>query len=86
MAAVATSDDKLRAAIAARDGLVDRGAIGRRWGVSRTRVAQLLASNDFPEPVAYIDGRPVWLADRVDAWRDARRPAGRPPSAEQRGK
>lgn len=78
MPAVATNDDKLRAAIASMGGLVDRGELGRRWGISRTRVAQLLAADDFPEPVAEIGGRPVWSAFRVDAWRDSRRPAGRP--------
>jgi predicted DNA-binding transcriptional regulator AlpA len=82
MRAVARAAKQVRDAIAAGGGLVDRAEIGRRWGVSRTRVGQLLASRDFPKPVASVGGRPLWLAGDVDEWKANRRPPGRPRKSE----
>lgn len=65
-------------AIRARGGLVGRVELAQRWNVSRQRVAQLVATEGFPEPVGTGNGGPLWFAADVDAWRANRRP-GRPP-------
>jgi prophage regulatory protein len=47
-------------------------------GISRQRVYQLTMRADFPAPVADLALGKVWLADDVDAWDKARRPAPSP--------
>lgn len=64
-------------------GLVGRAELATRWGVSRQRVAQLVAHTDFPEPVGRANGGDVWLLDECEAWRGSRRPAGRPKAVRQ---
>ncbi|MEU7619431.1 DNA-binding protein [Micromonospora rifamycinica] len=36
--------------------------------VSRTRVLQLIARPDFPEPYERLAGGSVWLAEDVERW------------------
>jgi hypothetical protein len=49
-------------------GLASQADLGRRWGTSRQRVHQLKGEVDFPEPVATVSGRPVWIAAEADVW------------------
>lgn len=65
--------DELRRAIAAGGGLVNGAELARRWNVSRVRAHELVTQDDFPEPVAHVAGRPVWLFNEVDEWREKRR-------------
>ena len=58
-------------------GLLDRSAIGRRYGLSRQRTYELTNNKSFPAPVDEIGGRPVWLTLHVDRYRAQARP-GRP--------
>ncbi|GAB3799539.1 hypothetical protein GCM10027605_13290 [Micromonospora zhanjiangensis] len=39
-----------------------------RLGVSRTRVLQLVARPDFPEPYERLAGGAIWLAEDVERW------------------
>ena len=45
-------------------------------GVSRQRVHQLAAHDDFPKPTAELSAGKVWDAGDIEAWRAAR---GDPP-------
>lgn len=65
-------------ALQAAGGLVGRAELAALWGVSRQRVAQLVAADDFPDPVGRANNGDVWLLDDCEAWRATRRPAGRP--------
>lgn len=62
-------------------GLVGRQDLAERWGVSRQRVAQLVAASDFPAPVAIVNGGEVWFADDCERWRSSRPGPGRPKTA-----
>jgi prophage regulatory protein len=46
--------------------------IGDLFGVSRTRVQQLTARDDFPRPLAELAQGRVWDAAAVRAWAEAR--------------
>jgi prophage regulatory protein len=59
-------------------GLIGRAELAAHWGVSRQRIAQLVALEDFPAPIGFGNGGPVWLVSDVDAWRAARPGPGRP--------
>lgn len=60
-------------AVEAAGGVLTVPAIGRRFGVSRQRAYQFVATRDFPDPLPTCDpdGSRVWLALEVDAWRAA---------------
>ena len=58
-------------------GLVDRGDIARRHGLSRQRTYELTNNRSFPKPVGEVGGRPVWLTLHVDRYRAQAR-IGRP--------
>jgi predicted DNA-binding transcriptional regulator AlpA len=51
-------------------GLVSASDLARVWGVSKTRLTVLTHRESFPEPVATVGGRPVWLASEAQQWRD----------------
>lgn len=84
---VTSSDDELdvaRAAwriLTASGGLVDRGEIARRYGLTHKRVHRLTTQRNFPAPIGHIGLHPVWLAIEVDRYRAAPPPGGRPPAA-----
>lgn len=61
-------------------GLLDRGAIARRHGLSRQRTYEMTNNQSFPAPVGEIGGRPVWLTLHVDHYRERAR-SGRPTSS-----
>lgn len=63
--------------LAQTGGLVDRGDIARRHGLSRQRTYDMTGNQSFPAPVGEIGGRPVWLTLHVDRYRAQARP-GRP--------
>ena len=42
--------------------------IGRMLGVSRRRTSQLIAKDDFPEPIAVLSVGRGWCADQVRTW------------------
>lgn len=42
--------------------------ISQTLGVSRQRVVQLAAREDFPAPVAILQMGKVWLADDIRRW------------------
>jgi hypothetical protein len=63
--------------VAKAGGLVGRGDLERRWGVSRKRIQQITAGEAFPKPVGEINGQPVWLSTEADVYRE-QHPAGRP--------
>jgi predicted DNA-binding transcriptional regulator AlpA len=62
----------------ARGGLVGRADLARLWGVSSTRIAQLVSSDDFPPEVCRINGQSAFSLAEVEAWRRGRRGPGRP--------
>lgn len=64
--------DATREAVAECGGLVGASDIARRWGLSKQRVAQLIASASFPEPLAGHGAPARWLAYEVDEWREER--------------
>lgn len=37
-------------------------------GVTRQRVHVIVQQDDFPEPVATLSGRRVWLLEEVESW------------------
>lgn len=41
-------------------------------GVTRSRVVQLRARDDFPRPVFRLRATPVWSRAEVNTWADAR--------------
>ncbi len=43
-------------------------------GVSRQRVYQLAARDDFPKPVAILAQGKVWLIDDIELWKAEHRP------------
>lgn len=51
-------------------------------GVSRQRVHQLLARDDFPRPTAMLASGPVWESAEVAAWAALQRATGRPRQVE----
>ena len=63
------------------EDLVTASEIGRRLGVSRQRIAQLAAREDFPDPIGQLGKYTVFRWRDVERWnaRTERRP-GRPPS------
>lgn len=66
----------LRTEIQRVGGLLTRSGMARHWGLSKTAVSDRCMREDFPPPVALVDGdRPVWTAEAVDAWQDAYQPA-----------
>lgn len=38
------------------------------FGVSRTRAAQLVAREDFPEPIAHLRMGKVWATSDLESW------------------
>jgi len=67
-------------ALHAAGGIAGRADLAARWGISRARVAVLTGRDDFPEPVATINGQPVWLTAEADVWKAGRPTTGRPPT------
>src|SRR3954452_8992321 len=49
-------------------GLASQADLARRWATSRQRVHQLTQEPDFPEPVAAVSQRRIWIAAEADAW------------------
>lgn len=66
------TSDEVRAAVSDCGGLVSAADLGRRWKVSRSRIQELTHMDDFPQPVDWPSGRPVWLWGEVNNWRQAR--------------
>jgi len=48
--------------------LVGAAEIGAMLGVSRQRVQQLIAGDDFPEPLVTLAMGKIWLGHEVEAW------------------
>lgn len=70
--------ERLRTAIENAGGLHGRSGLARRWGVSKSYVSEATARDDFPAPIATVDGREVWTGKEADTWRNAARKPGRP--------
>jgi hypothetical protein len=62
----------------ARGGLVGRSDLAKHWAISATRVHQLTAEPDFPEPLCKVNGQPAYSLAEAEAWRRGRRGPGRP--------
>ena len=58
--------------IQANGGLLNQSDIGRAWGLSRSRVHDLVHLPGFPDPVTTVGGRSVWAGVDVAQWREAR--------------
>jgi hypothetical protein len=83
---VTASDDQQQIAhaawsiLAATGGVLDRGDIARRFGLSRGRVHQLTGQRHFPRPVqGEGTSHPIWLAVDVETYRSQPPRPGRPP-------
>ena len=66
--------------LAQTGGLLDRGDIARRYGLSRQRTYELTHNKSFPAAVGKVGDRPVWLTLHVDRYREQAqtgRPRGR---------
>jgi predicted DNA-binding transcriptional regulator AlpA len=48
--------------------VVAQREIGAMLAVSKRRVTQLIARDDFPAPIAHLSVSRVWSYDRVKAW------------------
>lgn len=59
-----------RAAINKAGGLVNAGDLARTWNLSRARISEIVHTPGFPEPVATVGDRPVWLAKEAQEWRN----------------
>jgi len=46
--------------------LVGTGEIKRKYGLDRGQIFRLIASGDWPEPVASLDHGKVWNAEVID--------------------
>ena len=55
--------------------LVGTSEIADLLGVSRQRVHQLTARDDFPEPLARLQAGAIWDREAVLAWIRTHRPA-----------
>lgn len=51
---------------------VGAAEIARMFGVSRQRVTQLTARDDFPEPWEVLSMGKIWLTEDVRRWAEAR--------------
>ena len=83
---VSASDDQQQIAhaawsiLAATGGVLDRGDIARRYGLSRGRVHQLTGQRHFPRAVqGEGTSHPIWLAIDVETYRAQPPRSGRPP-------
>lgn len=45
--------------------------VARMLGVSRQRVTQLAAADDFPEPEAVLAAGKVWRTEEIRRWAEA---------------
>lgn len=72
-----STTDRIREDIAAAGGLGNTSALARAFDVSHERARQLVARDDFPEPLAYVGGRPVWLLADALEWRARTAPTRR---------
>ena len=63
--------------LAQTGGLLDRGDIARRYGLSRQRTYELTHNKSFPAAVGKVGDRPVWLTLHVDRYREQAQ-TGRP--------
>lgn len=65
-------DAKVRSAthnIVREVGVASQADLARRWGISRQRVHVLSrTAPGFPEPVAVVNGAPVWVIAECDEW------------------
>lgn len=61
----------------AEQDLMGNAEVAAYLGVSRQRVLQLAARDDFPRPVAVLKMGQVWQSDSIRAWAGARRPPAR---------
>jgi hypothetical protein len=48
--------------------VVAQQEIGAMLNVSKRRVTQLIARDDFPAPIAYLGVSRVWSYDQVKTW------------------
>lgn len=86
---VSTNDEQREFAAAAwqilqqAGGLVGRPEIAERLDISVGRTWHLTRQRHFPDPVAQIAGRELWLAADVEAYRATPAPVGRPPKSKQ---
>lgn len=56
----------------AEQDLMGNAEVAAFLGVSRQRVLQLAARDDFPRPVAVLKMGQVWRAEDVRQWKDER--------------
>ena len=55
-----------------QQALVGPHEIGQMLGVSRQRVVQLAARDDFPDPAATLRMGTVWRTDDIRAWAESK--------------
>lgn len=46
------------------------GGLAKRWGISHTRAVQLAQEPTFPPSEPVLGGKPVYLIEAADAWRE----------------
>lgn len=61
---------RLKASIERAGGLASANDLSKDWGLSRQRLSVLTKQEGFPEPVASVNGNPVWLGNEAREWRD----------------
>src|SRR5919197_2869002 len=60
------------------DRIVGAAEIASKFGVTRQRVGQIVASDPtFPRPMTWISGAPLWYRAMVELWTSIHRPAAR---------
>lgn len=64
--------------VAAEGGIVSRGEIAQRLGVTVQAVQHMSARESFPAPVAKVGRLDLWLWPDVVAYRAVRQAPGRP--------
>lgn len=52
--------------------LVSTPEVCKMLGISKQRVAQLIAKGGFPEPVATLAVGRIWLREDIERWAEAR--------------
>lgn len=52
--------------------IVGTHQIQKMLGVSRSRVAQIVSTKGFPDPVTRLGSAQIWLQEDVEAWIVAR--------------
>jgi predicted DNA-binding transcriptional regulator AlpA len=59
------------------DTLVGTGEIEKKHGLTRLQVFRLIAAEDWPEPIQFLERGRVWYESDIDARVEALREAGR---------